>query len=98
LSAALEVPGSGDDVEGVVDGLAAMSALSKDLPVFDPGGDVFEAGVDRPVRPIVVVTDDPAVGFPAGTGDGGDSPVAAVAEDRPGRHHCGYRASKGQRL
>jgi hypothetical protein len=74
LSLVLEVPESGDDVEAVVDGLAVTSALSKDLPVFAPGDDVFDAGADTPVFPVVVVADDPglrtahqAAGQPVGT-------------------------------
>jgi hypothetical protein len=59
LSLVLEVPESGDGVEAVVDGLAASSALPKDLPVFAPGDDVFDAGADTPVFPLVVVADDP---------------------------------------
>jgi hypothetical protein len=59
LSLVLEVPESGDDVEAVVDGLAASSALPKDLPVFAPGDDVFDAGADTPVFAVVVVVDDP---------------------------------------
>jgi len=46
-------------VEAVVDGLAASSALSQDLPVFERGGDVFDAGADTPVFAVVVVADDP---------------------------------------
>ena len=59
MSTGLEVPESGDDVEAVVDGLAASSALSQDLPVFERGGDVFDAGADTPVFAVVVVADDP---------------------------------------
>jgi hypothetical protein len=56
----LEVPESGDDVEGVIDGLAAAAALSEDLPVFEPGEDVLDAGPDSAVRAVVVVVDDAA--------------------------------------
>ena len=56
----LEVPESGDDVEVVVDGLAAAAALSEDLPVFEPGEDVLDADPDPTVRSVVLVVDDPA--------------------------------------
>jgi hypothetical protein len=59
LSTGLEVPESGNDVEAVVDGLAASSALPQDLPVFEPGDDVFDAGADAAVFGVVVVADDP---------------------------------------
>ena len=58
----LEVPDSGDDVWGVVVGLAATTALSYELPVFEAGGDVFDAGPDPAVCLVVVVADDPAGG------------------------------------
>jgi hypothetical protein len=47
LSADLEVPESGDDVEAVVNGFATASALSEDLPVFESGDDVFDARMRR---------------------------------------------------
>jgi hypothetical protein len=58
LCAGLEVPESGDDLEAVVDGVAAASALSEDLPVFEPGDRMFDAGADAPVR-LTTDTDHP---------------------------------------
>jgi hypothetical protein len=84
LSRVLEIPESCDDAEAVIDGLAASSALPQDLPVFDPGDDVFDAGADTPVFPVVVVADDPAVSCSAWTGDRVDATVVAVAQDWPG--------------
>ncbi len=37
-----EVPESGDDVDAVVDGVAAAAALTEDLPVFEAADDVFD--------------------------------------------------------
>ena len=64
MVAGLEVPESGDDVEAVVDGLAAAAALSQYLPVFEPGDDVLDAGPDPAVHLVAVAADDPA-GFVA---------------------------------
>jgi hypothetical protein len=47
-----------DDLEAVVDGLAA-AALMQDLPVCE-GNDVFDAGADAAVFAVGVVVDDPA--------------------------------------
>jgi hypothetical protein len=80
LIAGLEVPESGDDVEAVVDGLAAAAALSQYLPVFEPGDDVFDAGPDPAVRLVAVVADDPAGLIASRGGDRGDAAVSAVAE------------------
>jgi hypothetical protein len=55
--------------------------LSEDLPVFEPGQDVFDAGPDPTVRPVVLVVDDGARVVTSGGGDGGDAAVAPVAED-----------------
>jgi hypothetical protein len=71
-------------VEAVVDGLAPSSALPQDLPVFEPGDDVFDAGTGAAVFAVVVVVDDPAVGCSARTGDCVDAAVSAVAQDWPG--------------
>lgn len=38
-----EVVKVGDGLDGEVDGVAAPAALTKDLPVFEPGEDVFDA-------------------------------------------------------
>ncbi|MDT5280774.1 MAG: hypothetical protein QOJ20_1969 [Mycobacterium sp.] len=80
MIAGLEVPESGDDVEAVVDGLAAAAALSQYLPVFEPGDDVFDAGPDPAVRLVAVVADDPAGLIASRGGDRGDAAVSAVAE------------------
>lgn len=76
-----EVPQSGDDVKAVGDGLAASPALPQDLPVFEPGDDVFDAGADAAVFPILGVVDDAPGGVAGRYGAGVDAPVAAVAED-----------------
>jgi hypothetical protein len=49
LAVAFEVPESGDELKTVVDGVGAATALTKDLPVFEPGDDVFDAGTDAAV-------------------------------------------------
>ncbi len=61
------------------------------LPVFDSGDDVFDAGADAPVLPVVVVADDAAGVVAAGAGDGGGAAVAAVTEDLvlAGEQVCG---------
>jgi hypothetical protein len=81
LLAGLEVPESGDDVEAVVDGVAAAAALPEDLPVLEPGDDVLDAGSDPAVCPVVVVVDDPAGVVASRGGDRSDAAVSAVAED-----------------
>jgi hypothetical protein len=43
MVAGLEVPEFCEDLEAVVDRLAAAAALSQDLPVFEAGDDVFDA-------------------------------------------------------
>jgi hypothetical protein len=37
--------------------MAAAAALSQDLPILDPGDDVFNVGADAPVGLVVVVVD-----------------------------------------
>jgi hypothetical protein len=54
----LEVPEFGDDVEGVVDGVAAAPVLPQYLPVFESGNDMLDAGSDPAVLSVVVVADD----------------------------------------
>ena len=77
----LEVPEPGDDLKAVVDGFAAAAALRWCLPVLGPGDDVFDAGSDPAVHPVVVISDD-AAGVVAGwVGDSGDGAVSAVAGD-----------------
>jgi len=76
-----EVPGSGDDVEAVVDCVAAAAALPQYLGVLEPGDDVLDAGSDAAACPVVVVAaDGPGVVTSRG-GDRCDGPVSAVAED-----------------
>lgn len=55
-----EVPESGDDLEVVVDGVAAAAALPQYFPVFQSGDDGFDAGSDLPMQSVVVVADGPA--------------------------------------
>lgn len=56
-----EIPESSDDLEGVVDGLGAGTALSQWLPVFESGDDVFDAGSDSAVCAVVVTEDDTTI-------------------------------------
>jgi hypothetical protein len=65
----LEVPESGDDLEAVVDGVAGAAALPQYLPVFESGDDVFEAGSDAGVSPVVLVADDAAGVVASGCGE-----------------------------
>jgi hypothetical protein len=64
LAVAFEVPESGDDLKAVFDGVAAATALTKDLPVFEPGDDMFDAGMNAAVVSPAVVAGD-AAGFVA---------------------------------
>jgi hypothetical protein len=73
LIVGLDVPESCDDLEAVVDSLAAAVALTQDLPVFETGDDVLDAGADVAVFGVVVVVDDPAGVVVLWTGDGGDA-------------------------
>ena len=79
----LHVPESGDDLEAVVDGLAAASALTEYLPVFESGDDVFDTGPDAAVCPVVVIVVDPA---------GIVAPALRIGQDRqpppPGAGLC----------
>ena len=45
-------------MEAVVFGLSAAATLPQDLPVFEPGDDVFDAGADAAVGSVEVVVDD----------------------------------------
>ncbi|VAZ69606.1 hypothetical protein LAUMK40_05769 [Mycobacterium kansasii] len=56
----LEVSESRDDLEAVVDGVAAASTLSQYLPIFEPDDDVLDAGADAAVLPVVGIVDDQA--------------------------------------
>ena len=80
LSGGFEVPESGDDLEAVVDGVAAAAALAKYLPVLEPGDDVLDAGPEPAMRPVVVVADDTAGVVASRGGDRCDAAVCAVAE------------------
>ena len=44
----------------VIGGLGAAAALPQGLPVFESGVDVFDAGWDAPVCPVVVIAVDRA--------------------------------------
>ncbi|CAN7568543.1 hypothetical protein [Mycolicibacterium frederiksbergense] len=44
----------------MVDGIASSVALSKDLPILDPGDDTLDGGADAPVCAAVIAADDPA--------------------------------------
>jgi hypothetical protein len=63
LIAGLEVPESGDDLEGAVIGLAAAAALPKYLPVLRAGDDVVDAGTEPANAPVMVVENFPAGDF-----------------------------------
>jgi hypothetical protein len=91
LRVVLEVREFGDDVGAVVDGVAAAAALSKDLPVFESGVDVFGAGADPAVSLAVVVVHGAACVVAAGCGDRCDGAVAAITEhdwSLEGVGHC----------
>jgi hypothetical protein len=77
----LGVPESGDDLEAVVDGVAAAAALTQYLPVFEASDDVFDSGTDASVGSVVVVVDDAASLVAPGGGDRSDGAVSGVTED-----------------
>jgi hypothetical protein len=54
LAVGLEVPECDDASVAVVDGLAAAVVLTHYLPIFEPGDDVFDAGLDPPVVSVAV--------------------------------------------
>jgi hypothetical protein len=56
-------------LEAVVDGVAGAAALPQYLPVFESGDDVFEAGSDAGVSPVVLVADDAAGVVASGCGE-----------------------------
>jgi hypothetical protein len=80
LAVAFEVPESGDDLRRWLMALPA-TALTKDLPVFEPGDDMFDAGTNAAVVSRVVVVDDAAGFVAARRGDRWDAAVAPVAGD-----------------
>jgi hypothetical protein len=69
----LEVPQAGDDLQAVVDGVASPAALLEDLPVFESGDDMFDAGSDAPVASVATVLNDTAGRVAAFAGDGVDA-------------------------
>ncbi len=81
MSVNLEGPESRDDLEAVVDGLAAVSTLSQYLPIFEPGDDVLDAGADTAVLPVVGIVDDPAAVVALWADDDSDAAVSAIAQD-----------------
>ena len=80
MIADLDVPDCSDDLKAVVDGVAGSSALTKYLPVFELGDDVFDAGPDAAVFWPMLIAEDPAGAVASGCGDRVDAAVAAVAE------------------
>jgi hypothetical protein len=54
LVGGLEVPEFGDDVEAVVDGVAASAALPQYLAVAEPGHDLLDVSPDSVVHPVGV--------------------------------------------
>ena len=52
----------------MVDDLAAAAVLSGDLPVFEPGADVLDAGPDLTVCPVVPLLSGQQVDGPNLTG------------------------------
>jgi hypothetical protein len=81
LLVGLEVPESGDDSMGLVDGVAAAAALTQNLPVFESGDHVLDAGCDPAVLPAMVVGHGASGLVASRCGDGWDAEVAAVPED-----------------
>jgi hypothetical protein len=77
----LEVPESGDDSMGLVDGVAAAAALTQNLPVFESGDHVLDAGCDPAALPVMVVGHGASGLVASRCGDGWDAEVAAVPED-----------------
>jgi hypothetical protein len=65
-------------LEAVVDSVVAAAALLQDLPVFESGDHVLDAGCDSPV--VCVVADDTARLVAPWCGDGPDVAIVAVAE------------------
>jgi hypothetical protein len=74
-----DVPESCDILEAVVDGLAAATGLTQDVPVFEAGGDVFDASADAVVFAVVVVVDDPAAVVALWADDGERQPGFGIA-------------------
>ena len=80
MFAGFEVPESAGDLKAVVDSGAA-AALPWYLPVFESCDDVFDAGPDPAVGPVVVIADYPISRVGSWRGDRWDAAVAAVAKD-----------------
>ena len=78
MIAGLYVPDCSDDLKAV-DGVAASSAVTKYLPVFESAM-TFDAGPDAAVFSPMLIADDPAGAVASGCGDRVDFAVAAVAE------------------
>ncbi len=68
-------------MKAVVDSLAVAAALPQDLPIREPGDDVFDAGTDAAVFSVVVFADDAPGVVTGGCGDGVDAAITAVTED-----------------
>jgi hypothetical protein len=86
----LRVPESGDDLEAVVDGLAAAAALPQYLPVLESSDDVLDAGPNAAVRPLVVVIDGATSLVAARCDDRSDPAMPAIAKNDTTieqRHH-----------
>src|ERR1700733_1697827 len=66
---------------GLVDGVAAAAALTQNLPVFESGDHVLDAGCDPAALPVMVVGHGASGLVASRCGDGWDAEVAAVPED-----------------
>jgi hypothetical protein len=84
LLVGFEVPEFCYDLEAVVHGVAAASALTEDLPVFESGDDVFDTGPDTAMQSLVVVADDPTGLVWWWCGDRTDAAISTVAENDSG--------------
>jgi len=94
LFVGLEVSESGDDLEAVVDGVCAAAALPGYLAVFESGDDVFDAGSDSAVLPVVVVADDAAGAVTPWCGDGVDAATQARGASQAKRARAGQVAAR----
>jgi hypothetical protein len=96
MIAGLEVPEFGDDLEAVVDGVAAAASLPQYLPVFEPVDDVFDAGLirrctrERSLRMIRPEWSRHGVASGLGAAD------VDLSGGEPGEpHQVGYRCASG---